>query len=74
MKIDIKKIAAIVQEYTSLNPLESYYRKDIIKSRYIGGFARNTSEMIASIMSPNYRVLDVGSGDGHTLIEHANKF
>lgn len=74
MQIDMARIAKIVQKYASLDPLDAYYRSYQIPSQLLDPFPCSAAATIAAAMTANARVLDIGCGDGHTLINNAHRF
>ena len=74
MNIDMAKIAKIVQKYAALDPLDAYYRSYQISSQLLNPFPCSAEATIAGVMTANARVLDIGCGDGHTLIQNTYRF
>lgn len=74
MRLDTERITGIIQEYAALDPLEAYYRGHQISAQTLNPFPCHPEEAIAGAMTVDSRVLDVGCGDGHTLIKFADRF
>ena len=70
----MESVGQIIDQYSSLDPLEAYYRKNHIKYRIKTDFSCPASDIIVSALAPEFYVLDVGCGDGHTLISNSGRF
>ncbi len=57
-----------------LNQEHSYYGSLPAKCRTDGNIAPRASEIIASQFRPKMRVLDIGCGNGGTLVQNADRF
>jgi ubiquinone/menaquinone biosynthesis C-methylase UbiE len=74
MHIDTQRIASIASHYAALDPLEAYYlgKSQIrLDSRPM---LPEAQDVLAQTLHGAGKVLDVGCGDGHTLIANANSF
>ena len=68
MELDRDRLKSI------LNREHSYYGSEPAKYRTDGHIAPRASEVIASQFRPEMRVLDVGCGNGATLLLNADRF
>ena len=57
-----------------LNQEHSYYGSRPAKCRTDSNIAPRASEIIASQFRPEMRVLDIGCGNGGTLVQNADRF
>ncbi|MBT3275412.1 MAG: methyltransferase domain-containing protein [Spirochaetales bacterium] len=73
MSLDMSRIAQIIDEYVRLDPLEAYYRKNDIPYSRVAEFPCVASDIIKASFSSELSVLDVGCGDGHTLIQNSSR-
>ena len=67
MEIDRKRLKSI------LNQDHSYYGSKPAKYRTDGNIAPRAGEIIASQFQPEMRVLDIGCGNGATLLQNADR-
>lgn len=74
MKIDQDKLAEIIQTYSELDPLDAFYRSHDIPSQILNPLPCDAEDVIVRSMRTASRVLDVGCGNGHTLIKNAVQF
>jgi len=72
--IDYGRIADIVEELRPLDEYQAYYVKDTVKLERIGPLVPPIEEVLRSAFSSCGCVLDVGCGDGHTLLDNAGLF
>jgi SAM-dependent methyltransferase len=74
MQIDMQRVTSIASRYAALDPLEAYY----LGKLHIRPDPRNVlpeaQDVLAKALHGAGRVLDVGCGDGHTLITNATSF
>ena len=52
----------------------SYYSKDACTYETIGPLTPDTDDLLAKTLTKSMTVLDVGCGDGRTLLRHASAF
>ena len=74
MDVDYERIAEIIEELRPLDAYQAYYVKDTVRLERIGPLAPSIEEIIKNAFCPSARVLDVGSGNGHTLLANAELF
>ncbi len=74
MHIDYERIEKIVEELRPLDEYQAYYIKDMVKFDRIGPLVPPIEEIIGNAFRRSAHVLDVGSGDGHTLLNNAELF
>ena len=72
--IDLERIREIEMSYGDLAPLEAYYRKRLLDYETIGPMVPQTGPLLAQALSGRRRVLDVGCGDGRTLLDCSPTF
>ena len=71
MKVDYERVAEIIDELRPLNAHQAYYVKDTVEFQRIGPLVPAIEEIIGNACRVCPRALDVGFGDGHTLLNNA---
>jgi ubiquinone/menaquinone biosynthesis C-methylase UbiE len=73
MTIDHRLASEIVDSFRRLGPYEAYYRKDEVEMDRLGALVPETSDVLRRAFARSRRVLDVGCGDGRTLLANADQ-
>ena len=74
MTIDYRLAWEIVDRFRRLVPYEAYYLKDEVEMDRVGPLVPETSDVLRRGFAQSSRVLDVGCGDGRTLLGNAALF
>lgn len=74
MNIDRDRVQAVLDRFKGLDPYQSYYIKDSTPYESIGPLVPETSAALRNAFARSERVLDVGCGDGRTLLTNATLF
>jgi len=74
MDIDYERIAEVIEELRPLDAYQAYYVKDTVQLERIGPLVPPIEDILRSAFRSCRRVLDVGAGDGHTLLDNAELF
>ncbi len=74
MTLDLDRIHSIEQVYGSLDPLEAYYRKGTLTYETHSPIVPKTRRLLEQALHGMGGVLDVGCGDGQTLMACAGLF
>ena len=74
VNIDLERITAIEASYAGLDPMEAYYRKRSIQYKMVGPLAPPTRTLLEQALRDQDNVLDVGCGDGGTLLDCAHLY
>jgi len=72
--VDYERIAEIIEELRPLDEHQAYYIKNAVQLERIGPLVPPIEEIIKNAFRSSARVLDVGSGNGHTLLDNAELF
>ena len=72
--IDFAKVRGILERFRGLDPGEAYYLKDEVHYDPVGPLVPDTRDVLRRAFAQTDRVLDVGCGDGRTLIDGADLF
>ena len=72
--VDMDRIRDIEAFYAGLDPLDAYYRKRRIAYRIVGPLVPRTRAVLRRVLRGAGHVLDVGCGDGRTLLDCAGRF
>ena len=72
--VDYERIAETIEELRPLDEYQAYYVKDTVQLERIGPLVPPIEEIIKNAFRSSARVLDVGSGNGHTLLDNAELF
>lgn len=68
MHLDWNRIERIEREYSRLDPMEAYYRKRSLNYIHDSPLAPNTIDVLRTVARRSSHVLDIGCGDGSTLV------
>lgn len=74
MDIDCDRVQAVLDRFKGLDPYQSYYINDSIPYESVGPLVPETSAVLRNAFARSERVLDVGCGDGRTLLTNATLF
>ena len=74
MDIDYQRIKQIIEELRPLDEYQAYYLKDSIRQDMVSPLLPPIEAIIRNACGASQRVLDVGSGNGHTLLNNADLF
>jgi len=74
MHIDRNRVQAVLDRFKGLDPYQSYYVKDSVPYESVGPLVPETSAVLRDAFARSERVLDVGCGDGRTLLANATLF
>ena len=72
--IEYDRAWAIVDRFRGLDPYQAYYVKDEVEAAWMGPLVPETRTVLRRAFAQCKNVLDVGCGDGRTLLEHADLF
>jgi SAM-dependent methyltransferase len=71
MTIDLARIHSIESQYAALDPMEAYYRQRVISFETIGPLVPSTRPLLRQALDGRHCVLDIGCGNGETLLDCA---
>jgi SAM-dependent methyltransferase len=74
MKLDYDRIKAVLDSFRGLAGDEAYYLKDSVDYEHVGPLVPQTQDVLARALSGTEHVLDIGCGDGRTLIANHTCF
>ena len=74
MSRDYGRIGKIIKELQPLDEYQAYYLKDTIPCKRIGPLVPPIPGILRNTFRGCRRVLDVGCGNGHTLLDYADVF
>ena len=74
MQIDSDRVHAVLNRFKDLDPYQSYYIKDSVPCESTGPLVPETASVLRNAFEQSERVLDVGCGDGRTLLGSASLF
>ena len=74
MTIDYERVRDIVERFRKLDPYQAYYLKDESGYERVGHLVPDTRDVLRRSFAYSHRVLDVGCGDGRTLLDNADLF
>jgi len=74
MPIDYDRAREIVDRFRGLDPYQAYYVKDEVHVEWIGPLVPDACDVLRRAFAHSKEVLDVGCGDGRTLLENAELF
>jgi len=72
--LDYDEISKIIERFQKLDPYHAYYLKDETQYERTGCLAPDTRDSLARGFTESESVLDVGCGDGRTLLDCADLF
>ena len=73
-KVDYERIAKIIKELRPLDEYQAYYVKDTVQCERIGPLVPPIAVILRNAPCSCRCVLDVGCGNGHTLLDNAEVF
>lgn|GEM_PF-5365739 len=74
MTIDPAKVRQIIDRSRALDPYQAYYLKDEVRMERTGALVPDTQDVLRRAFAQSENVLDVGCGDGRTLLGNAGLF
>jgi len=74
MTIDYTRVRGIVERFQGLDPYQAYYLKDEAQYERAGCLVPDTCNVLRQAFAGSDRALDVGCGDGRTLLDNADLF
>jgi SAM-dependent methyltransferase len=74
VEVNYERIAKIIEELHPLDEYQAYYVKDTVRCERIGPLVPPIPAILRSAMGSCPRILDVGCGNGHTLLDNADAF
>ncbi len=74
MEIDYERVRGILDRFQTLDSHQAYYLKDETGFNRLGRLVPDTSDVLRRAFAESDRVLDVGCGDGRTLLANADLF
>lgn len=74
MQLDYERISAILESFKALSAYKAYYVKDSVDYVTLGAAVPETRDVLQRAFSGKKHVLDIGCGDGRTLIANHTLF